>query len=158
MGLPDVHLSLPEFASLAAAFSATAAAVSAWSSRQNVDRAHRPFVYGEPAVRSHDELPMVRIQLFSDGSAPGREVRTRLEAADGKWAGSVGGPIRALPVGEERATYDVPFPPRQVGAYVCVVRYLDTFGRLWEVRNPRNPDGPLRGPKRVRRPKRKRAW
>jgi len=152
-----VHVNLAEFTSVVAAISATAAAVSAWNSRQNVDRAHRPFVYGEPELRSHPELPVVRIVLYSDGSAAGREVRTRLESADGRWIGPAEGSIRALPVGETSAWFEVPYP-RHVGAYVCVVRYLDTFGRLWEVRNPRNPPAPLEGPKRVRRRKRKRAW
>jgi hypothetical protein len=153
-----VHVGLPEFASVAAALSAMAAAASAWNSRQGVDRAHRPFVYGEPALFPDDEIPVVRIALFSDGSAPGREVRTRLEAIHSNWSGEVAGPVRALPVGDTSVAFNVPYPPRHVEGYVCVVRYLDSFGRLWEVRNVRYPPAPMKAPKRVRRRKHKRAW
>lgn len=143
MGL-DVQLSLPEFASVAAAFSAAAAATSAWFSRQGVERAHRPFVYGEPAAKS---AATVEVAIHNDGVGVGRAIRTRLEPTDDALSSAVGGRIRALRAGErfpdgKPITFELD-RPRTTAGYVCVVRYQDMRGRTWETRNQRTPEGEL---------------
>jgi hypothetical protein len=61
---------------LIAAIAATASAISAYTSRQSVDRANRPFVW--PAIsqaKDHDGANLVRVRLHNDGSGTAFDVR-----------------------------------------------------------------------------------
>jgi hypothetical protein len=139
-----VSLHASEVATSIAAVSATAAAISAWFSRQEVERAHQPFVYGEPAVTADGT---VIVAIHNDGVGVGRAIRTRLEPLDDSTPSAVGGRIRALRAGERfpdarPITFELD-RPRSAGGYVAVVRYQDTRGRTWETRNQRHPEGEL---------------
>ena len=153
-----------EVAAIAAALSALAAWVSAWNSRQAVARAHRPFVYGEPEIRTDKvNLPgqrLIAVRLRNDGAGVALDVRFRLEAEDGRWQGDPLLPVRAMRPGEvappepdhrdhpmlssQRKTgFEMAAPPRSVEAWAAVIRFSDSAGQHWEVLNRRHPPGPL---------------
>src|SRR4051794_31916238 len=151
----------------AAAAAAVAAWLSAWNSRQAVARAHRPFVYAEPEMRSvgpdfdhHEEHRPVETRLRNDGAGVALDLRLRLEAERGPWRGEPTLPVRAMRAGEvvppdvtparggtrmEKIVtgYQRSAPPREVDARAVVVRFEDPAGERWEVRNRRHPPGPL---------------
>lgn len=157
-------------AAIAAAVSAIAAAVAAWSSRASVERAHRPFVYGEPAIKSRPTEPdggggflssepsHIAGRVHNDGTGVALDVRFRHEAVDGSWYGEPIPPARAMQPGEaippmdmNDARYELERPPDLGRPFELVTRYTDAAGRDWETRNQRHPPGPLRGPTRLRR-------
>jgi hypothetical protein len=146
-------------AAVAGAASAMAAAFAARASRASVERAHRPFVYGEPGIKSAWEGPpaVVAVRLHNDGTGVALDVRFRLEAVDQSWHGEQIPPARAMQPGEalppfemDDQRYHLERPPERVHPFELVTRYTDTAGRHWETRNQRHPPGPLRGPIRLR--------
>lgn len=150
-----------------AAVSAIAAAVSAVSTRQSVERAHRPYVW--PAI-SHDrdgDRRVLRVRLHNDGAGTAYEVRwsfqTLVESKEGEWTPDEQGAakeaslaIRALRSGESLPPGDgkwlekaVPLPPDEIGWFL--VRWDDAAGVRWEV----SDQGPAA---RQGRPHRLRRW
>ncbi len=146
-------MELNDVAAVAAAAGALAAWVAAWTSKQAVERSHRPFVYAEPELVSDEygapeERRWIRSRLRNDGVGVALEVRLRLEAQDGSWAGDPTQPVRAMRAGEvvppeSKQGFEFARPPRDVEKWVSVTRYDDTGGQAWEVRNQRHPAGPL---------------
>jgi hypothetical protein len=149
---------------IAAAVSAIAAAIAARASRAAIQLAHRPFVYGEPAIKrgpgdwdEPDGPPYVAVRMHNDGPGIALEARFRIEYADRSWHGEAIPPARAMQSGEalppmerDEMRYEVATPPELGKPFEVVTRYSDSAGRHWEVRNQRNPPGPLHGPIRLR--------
>lgn len=132
-----------------AAVSAIAAAVSAASMRQSVDRAHRPFVWPAISHGRDGEARVLRVRLHNDGSGTAYEVRwsfgTLAETQEGEFVEDRQGAaeraslaIRAIRAGEsvppEGSGWlekEIQLPPDDVGW--ILVRWSDAGGIRWEV-------------------------
>jgi len=159
-----------EVAAAASAVGATAAALSAFYSRRNVEHAHRPLVYGEPEGSREErgsEGRYMAIRLRNEGVGRAQDIRMRFEEHGSRWtpwkstwtSETVQGPpvMRAgevCPPNLKQEGWPIAIP-LHVTSYASVVRYRDTFGRLWMARHQRTSPGRLRA-RRVRW--RKRAW
>jgi hypothetical protein len=100
-----------------AAISAAVSAFSAYTSRQSVDRSHRPFVWPEISRKSADGREVLRVRLHNDGSGAAYDVRwsvgSVMEGRRGKivedarlTADNVSRVIRAFGPGEIRPQMD----------------------------------------------------
>lgn len=155
-------------ATVFAAVSAIAAAISARSSRQAVVRSHAPFVWPSIAIRGPVlGLHQVGVRLHNDG--PGVAFNVRFSVANKQEGfGDIYAipPIRAMRSGEKVPphpepepqvqpmirddVYEYPLPGPLDQSWWVVVRYADGLGGSWEIRAPIDPQGTLRGPHRLR--------
>jgi hypothetical protein len=165
-----------DVASIAAAFSATAAWVSAWNSRKAVARAHAPFVWPSFGIRSRDQgswtQHSVRVRLHNDGPGVAYGVRFSLDYLSGSPDQPhdasdryVIPPIPAMrsgevmpPGGESEIVHGDEFvvagPAKLNQPWSVVVRFADGAGQEWEVRAPSDPEARVQGPRQLR----KRWW
>lgn len=151
-----------------AAASAAVSAFSAYTSRQAVDRSHRPFVW--PTIsqqRGHDGRTILSIRLHNDGSGTAFDVRWSLgsvtEGLRGKTVDdvrliedNVSRVVRALRPGEAHPALDAHPLERQVvlpadDVWWVLVRWTDAARVRWELTE--------QGPSLLRsEPRRLRTW
>lgn len=150
-----------------AAASAAASAVSAYTSRQAVERAHRPFVWPAIAHDNDDGQRVLKVRLHNDGPGTAFHVRYSMGSVTADQHDAVAEDtqltkdamslvIRALKSGESSPIKDghwleraLPMPPDDVGW--VLVRWTDAAGARWEY----SDQGPAA---EGRRPRRLRTW
>jgi hypothetical protein len=149
-----------------AALSATAAAVSARSSRQAVTQANAPFVWPSIAIRGRPRQYVLAVRLHNDGPGVAFDVRFAAASALHDFREYAIAPVRAMRSGEQVPplrepepqvqprvqddAFEYPLPDPHQTWYVFV-RYSDGLARNWEVRVPLEPEARIGRPRQLRR-------
>lgn len=149
-----------------AAISACAAAVSAYANRRSLSAAHAAFVW--PTVRVGELSPgypaPYYIRLYNDGPGTAFDVRISTTADEGfTWlmppiramkSGETVPPMRGVPeeyVNTETDEFNLAGPiDYDYRTAVVAVRFEDSLGRLWEVREPLDPSRATHPPRQLR--------